>query len=374
MGATDGHVVGTTAIVDHGAAADRWNLVILAEGFQEAELPQFHTAAAAFAEKLFTTPPFDELWCAVNVWRVDVASTDSGADDPACSDGTPAAGTTAATFFDATFCFNNLGRLLFGNETLALQTAAAAVPEVDATVIIVNSTKYGGAGGGAAWFSLDPQASEIGVHELGHSAFRLQDEYADANNQWTDPEPLEPANVTTITDRATTKWAHLIDAATPLPTQSNPDCSTENTAASPVPVGTVGLFEGGARARCGIYRPEHNCRMRTLGQPFCAVCKERIRAVLRPFMPRTLAPTTGVQFAGSVPGGGSKQWFTHSWPACWHVTWNVAPTSLSQPGPDIRWDIQVQRASQEHVTYWINVTNLESAPVEIEARYAILAK
>lgn len=372
MGATDGHVVGTTKLIDHGADADRWNLVILAEGYQEAELPQFHAAAGLFAEKLFTTPPFDAMWCAVNVHRLDVASTDTGADDPAC--GGTGAGTTAATFFDATFCVSNLDRLLAGDEALALTTAQAAVPEVDATVVIINHAKYGGAGGGVAWFSTHPDAAEIGVHELGHSAFRLQDEYADAQNQWPGGEPLEPANVTTITDRATTKWAHLIAASTPLPTQANPDCSTENNAPSPVPVGTVGLFEGGARARCGIYRPEHNCRMRVLGQPFCAVCKEAIRSRLQPFMPRTLTTTTGVQFSGTVPGGATKRWFTHSWPACWHVTWNVAPRSLSEPGPDIRWAVQVQRSSPEKVTYWIDVTNLESAPVEIEARYAILAR
>jgi len=386
VSAADGVVVGTTRIVDHGDPARRFNLVLLAEGFQAAELPAFHTACDAFVDTLFATAPFGELWCALNVYRVDVASTDSGADDPAaCGDGTAGSGATPRTFFDATFCFANTRRLLVGDEALALATAQAAVPGVPVQVaVIVNSAQYGGAGGGVAWFSRDPRASEIGIHELGHSAFTLGDEYADVIDRFTGAEPLAQAdrpNVTSDTGRATTKWADLILPATPLPTMSNPDatCTTFDARPSTVAAGTVGLFEGAGRARCGLYRAEQSCGMRVLGQPFCAVCRRVIRQVLRPFLPATLAARTGVQFTGTLDAGRTRAWFTHHWPACWQVAWTVAPRSLTvappgQPGPDLRCRVRVERASREHVTYWIAVTNLDATPVEFEGRYEILSR
>jgi hypothetical protein len=376
VSAADGHVVSTTKIVDHGPASLRWNLVILSEGYKAAELPSFHTHCTRFVDVLFATKPYNELWCAMNIFRVDVASTDSGADNPhACGDGSagPAADVTVRTFFDARYCVDNTRRLLAGDDALARSTAVAQVPQMHAAIVIVNSAQYGGAGGSVAWFSLDPAASEIGLHELGHSAFNLQDEYSDTINNFPGPEPAAP-NVTTITNRATTKWASRIAAATPLPTMPNPDCTKPNNAASPAAAGTVGLFEGAARAHCGLYRPTHNCRMRTLGQPFCPVCQDQIRSVIRPFMPRTFVPLSGVQFTGNLAAGATRRWFTWNWPACWHVAWTVVPTTGGTPGPDLRWRVQVERASRELITYWISVTNLETVAVTFEGRYEVFSR
>jgi hypothetical protein len=375
MGIADGAVGSTTKIVDHGPDSARWTLVILAEGFQAGELDRFHTAAEAFCNKLFTTPPFREMWCAINVHRVDVTSTDSGADEPAtCGDGTTGAGTTVRTYFDASFCTANTGRLLWGNEQLAVATAQAAVPEVDGTVVIVNSTRYGGAGGAVAWFSLDAQADEIGVHELCHAAFKLEDEYGDGTiATWTAGEPPEP-NVTTITDRATTKWASRIAAATPLPTQDNTGCAAMTTDPSPVPTGTVGLFAGGVRAFCGIYHAEHDCRMRTLGSPFCAICRDAIIARLRPHLPQFSGPTVGTQFHGTLAAHETRRWFTYDWPACWHVIWTVQPSSPVTPEPTLTWRTRVERSSRERLTYWISITNLSDRAVELDGRYEIVAR
>jgi hypothetical protein len=374
MGVADGTVVGTTKIVDHGPDALRWTLVLLSEGYRDVELPTFHADAERFVNHLFATAPFTQLWCAINMYRVDVSSTDSGADEPAtCADGTTGTGVSASTYFDATFCFADTARLLYGDEALALATATAAVPEVDATLVIVNSARYGGAGGPAtAWFSTHADADEIGLHELGHTAFRLLDEYGDIHDTWTGGEPFEP-NITSIIDRATTKWAGRIAPATPLPTQTNPDCTTESSGASPVAAGTIGLFEGGGRARCGLYRAEHSCRMRTLGQPFCAICQEAISARLRPHLPAFSGPRVGVQFQGTVPAGSSTRWFTYDWPACWHVLWSVAPVGAVVPAPGIGLRVEVERASRERVTYWLTVTNAGSAAVDIEGRYAVVA-
>jgi hypothetical protein len=376
MGTADGAVLSTTKIVHHGPDPVRWTMVILGEGFTNAELDRYHRATESFVTKLFETEPFRRMWCAINIYRVDVRSDESGADEPAnCADGTPGPATArnVRTYFDASFCRDGTGRLLYGDEALALSTATTAVPEVDATVVIVNSTRYGGAGGPAAWFSLAPAADEIGLHELGHSAFRLADEYGDRDANWAAGEPPQP-NVTTITDRATTKWAARIAAATPLPTQDNPGCAAMSSAPSPVAAGTVGLFAGGDRAFCGIYHPTHDCRMRTLGQPFCVVCRDAIIARLRPHLPAFSGPVVGTQFHGSLVAGQTRQWFTYNWPACWHVLWTVVATSPITPGPGLRYRVRVERSSRERITYWLTVTNESGVPIEFDGRYEVVAR
>ncbi len=374
MGTTDGAVLSTTKIVDHGPDAARWNLVILAEGFRQAEMDKFHTAAEAFVTKLHATHPFRQMWCAINVHRVDIRSDQSGADEPAtCADGEAGAGTTKRTYFDSSFCRSGTSRLLHGDEGLAVATSQAAVPQVAATAVIVNSTRYGGAGGSAAWFSLAAAADEIGVHELGHSAFKLADEYGDNTPTWVGGEPPAP-NLTTIKDRATTKWATKIAAATNVPTQENPGCAVMNPLASPVPAGTVGLFAGGRRAFCGVYHPTHLCRMRILGNEFCVVCAEAIIARLKPHMPKFSGPVTGTQFHGTVAAGKTQRWFTYNWPGCWHVLWSVVPTTPITPGPGVSWTVSVERSSRERVTYWIAITNTTGQSVEVDARYEIVAR
>ena len=374
MSAADGMVVGTTKLVDHGPDSDRWTLVILSEGYQQAELPKFHTDADAFVTRLFATPPYAEMWCALNIYRVDVASTDSGADDPAaCGDGAVGTGTMVNTYFDATYCVAGTRRLLAGDEHLADTTAKAAVPSVAATVVIVNAAEYGGAGGLVAWTSTNAAAGEIAVHELGHSAFRLGDEYGDTLNTYAGAEPNQP-NLTIDTNRTTTRWAGLIRATTALPTMSNPDCTTEDARPSPVPAGTIGLFSGGNRFHCGLYHAEYACRMRTLGNPFCGVCASTIRATLRPHLPKGSGPLRGVQFSGTLAPRQTHRWFTHDWPACWHVIWTVSATTPVTPGPGIDWHVRVERATRETITYWIEVTNLTATSLDIEARYAIAAK
>lgn len=289
MGASDGRVLGTTRIVDNGDASERWNLVIVAEGYREIELPRFAEHAQSFVDTLAATPPFDGLMSALNVFRVDAASTDSGADDPKACGGS---GATAATFFDASFCNAGIQRLLVVDNLRVINVVNGEMPEWHMILVIVNSDVYGGSGGQVAVFSLAPGANEIALHEMGHSAFGLADEYEFFAGCGVDRdrdrhprlEPVEP-NVTTDSNRATIKWRNLIAAETPVPTTSNPNCAQCDPQPSPVPPETVGAFEGAHYHHCGAFRPAFDCRMRALGQPFCPVCQQRIRETLTPFLP-----------------------------------------------------------------------------------------
>ncbi len=80
----------------------------------------------------------------------------------------------------------------------------------------------------------------------------------------------------------------------------------------------------------------------------------------------------GVQFSGSLAAHQTQRWFTFRWPAHWHVVWTVVPTTPQQGGPQIEWKVQVERATDAYITYWISITNLTAQPVNVEARYAVL--
>jgi hypothetical protein len=298
MGVTDGTVIGATKIVSNGSPADRWNLVIVSEGYQSSELPTFATDASTVASTLLGTPPFNDmvgfpprsLNRAINVYRLDVSSTDSGADDPTtCTGGT---GATAATYFDASFCNSGVRRLLLADTASVINVVNTHVPQWHAILLMVNSPFYGGGGGQIGTFSKAPDALEIALHELGHTAFGLADEYEywagcgvdTTRNNHPPGEPSQP-NVTLNSDRATIKWGSLIAAATPMPTTNNANCAVCDPQPNPLPVGTVGAFEGAHYYHCDAYRPEFNCKMRALNRPFCAVCSEVIRNTLLPFMP-----------------------------------------------------------------------------------------
>lgn len=285
MGVNDGTVVGTTKVVDHGPDEDKWCLVISGDGFTSSEMGAFETAVDDFVVFLETRLTGALNWEKVNVIRLDVESDESGGDNPSCD------GTTVDTYFDAEFCVSGIDRTLVIDEAIMIDTANTEFPEWDALLVFVNSTTYGGAArGGVAAASLDPTFSnEVALHELGHAAFDLADEYAywsgcssgettqDRYDFATFGEPVEENVTATL---APLKWDVYVDPATPIPTSSNPDCTECDPQASPVAAGTVGAFEGGRYFHCGCWRPEFDCRMRTLGVGFCSVCSARIGSVL----------------------------------------------------------------------------------------------
>ena len=303
MSTGDGAVVGTTKIVDHAPANRAFNVVIVAEGYQSGQLSQFHIDAQAFATTLLATVPYDRLGSHINVYRVDVSSTDSGADDPAAAGGT---GATARTYFDATFGGNGIRRLLLCNDATALSVAGAQVPQYSMVMVLVNSGIYGGSGGAVATFSLAASANEIGLHEMGHTAFGFADEYdyyAGGNETGHDHHPAgEPGqpNVTLNTDRNTLKWRNFVAATTPLPTSANPNCSQPNNTADPRP-GAVGLYEGADYYHCGAYRPQHDCRMRALGFPYCAVCQDVIVRRFAPYRVQRTQPNARINVLARYP-------------------------------------------------------------------------
>ncbi len=281
MTVNDGSVLGAVQIYGSAPRNRAFNIVLLAEGFTAAQQQEFNTAADTFVSQLVKTAPFDDFTAVINAFRVNITSTDSGADDPLTTDG--GLGTTADTYFDASFGLGGVQRIMSFDTTRALQVAAAQVPEFTAALVVVNSTIYGGSGGMAGIYSLALGSSDIGMHEMGHSVFGLGDEYSchdcdakEHNNVHSGDEPHQP-NLTVNRDRNTLKWGWAVEAATAIPTMQNPDCTTIDFRPSTVPAGTVGLFEGADFYHCNAFRPEFDCKMRNNGIDWCRVCRQVIR-------------------------------------------------------------------------------------------------
>jgi len=299
-GPQDGVVLRSVKIVDHGPDAQRFNFVLVAEGYQASELGKFAANAQSFVDKFFTTPPFNTNRTCFNFWRIDVASDQSGADNPAtCPDGSTAVAVQVNTYFDAKFCSSGIRRLLTVDSSVALSVLNEQVPNWDAALVIVNSTNYGGAGGNPAVTSLAGTWHNIALHEFGHSAFGLADEYdywagcsadpAGTRDYHSSSEPSNP-NVTVENRADYVKWRELFYPGIAIPTTASTNCAKCDTRPDPFPGQVrVGLYEGAHYYHCGVYRPVYSCMMRNYA-PFCPVCGARILEVLQPNQPGNSPP------------------------------------------------------------------------------------
>ena len=278
MSASDGSVSGTQKIVDHGPDSLRYNIVILGDGYRSTEMAKYHADAQAFVDAFRATAPFGDLWCGINIHRVDVVSTDSGADDPsACGDGSAGAGTVARTYFDSTYCSDNMiRRLLACDSVRARAVAHAQVPATHVTMVIVNSSQYGGSGGEVATFSTrqrrrrdraarnGPHGVRLrrrvrilcGLRQRRGRTRRVRGRRADRAQRHVQHQP------------ASIKWKSVLSSlAHALPTTANANCSQCDPQRNPQAQDYVGAYEGARYMHCGCYRPSYNCRMRELGQP-----------------------------------------------------------------------------------------------------------
>ncbi|MEC3979678.1 M64 family metallopeptidase [Amycolatopsis sp. H20-H5] len=233
-----------TPIEVNGPSASRFDLVFVGDGYTSDQLGTYAQNVRTSVAALFAVEPYKSYRGQFNIWQVDVASAESGVDND------PALGVNRKTALDSYFWCGGIERLLCVNETKANQYAAAA-PDVDQVIVLANTTKYGGAGGSVATSSGgNAQASQIVIHELGHSIGGLADEY---DYGTCDPAQPEEPNATTYTaDQMRTRRAKWYDWLG----QPSPDG------------GTVGAYAGARYCTSGMYRPSQNSVMRTLGQEF----------------------------------------------------------------------------------------------------------
>src|ERR1035437_609696 len=298
-----------------GPTSARINLVYLSEGYTAAQLPQFLVDVTTTMNKLLTVPPWSAYSNYFNVFAISVASVQSGSDHY-----TPTTN-LVNTYFNSTFDSYGTQRLLtippndrdgnyndgYGKVVALLQQF---VPEYDVAGLIVNDTVYCGFGGQDLVGSVNSASGEIANHEIGHTFAKLGDEYSSA---YSSPDVEEPNTTTNAT--ASVKWNAWILPTTLIPT---PDV-TSNYA-------VVGWFQGAHYHTGGWYRPKHDCKMRTLGVPYCEICAQELvlsfYRVIRPiqsFSPVSTNFSIGTQSSASfnisilkpATNNLTVQWFTN---------------------------------------------------------------
>ena len=276
---------GSTLLWNSGASAQRMDIVLIGDGYASADQSKWVTDAQKISTGVLADPLFARYKNAINIRRVDIVSPQSGVSE---------GGVTRNTALGTVIGCYGMARLVCADESKvfsAVGTVTAADAR-DVIIVVANSTTYGGAGGNIGTMTMHPQSIEIALHEIGHTAFKLADEY-DYGTCDASTEPSE-VNVTRASSRSTAKWAAFINAGTAVPTQPG---SYAN--------GTVGLFQGAKYCSSGLYRPTENSRMRSLGQPWHAINEARAGQVFNSYTGGS-GNDGAVTVQGTLSGAGAS--------------------------------------------------------------------
>lgn len=259
-------------IKDAGPDDKRINFVILGDGYTAGQQTDFADDAADITADFFNEPPFLQYTNFFNVHTVEVISQESGADHPGtATDVTEPVFAVADvnTALNARFDAGNIHRLLVVQNSLVYAELATHYPDYDQAIIVVNSPHYGGSGGATAVGSAHGSASDLALHETGHSFMDLGDEYNSGNNS-------ERANITNQSNAGNTRWNDWIG------------------------INGVGEFSRNS----STFKPvDGQCMMEFLSRGFCSVCQEQtIETIYNNVSPlETTTPATAeVDFLGST--------------------------------------------------------------------------
>ncbi|MCP2341781.1 M64 family metallopeptidase [Actinomadura rupiterrae] len=251
-----------------GDPAKRFNLVVLGDGYTEADMPKFRANVDKHLNVLWSIEPYKSYRSYINVYRVEIPSKVSGVScDPGVSDAKR--DTPLGMSFWSGCRADGIQRLLVMDDDAANKYAGLVkgVPAANRQILaLANSTTYGGAGGTYATASGgNAMSALISPHELGHSVGGLQDEYdyyyrGVPGGTYTGPEP-DSIHHTLLTEQQMRdqhrKWWRWLG---------------ERSEAG----GTIGRYEGGLYSSKGVWRPSRHSIMKTLGYYYDQVSRERM--------------------------------------------------------------------------------------------------
>jgi IgA Peptidase M64 len=245
-----------TTMVNNGPSSNRVDIVFLGDGYTVVDLEtSYVTHINSMLTHLFNEgeQPYPRYTNFFNVHRIATVSNQRGAD-------VPPNGIFRDTALNASYYFDGVTeRLLYIDDDKANAVLAAGLSGAgfgaEIRLVTVNDPRYGGGGGRyAVYAGSNTLATEIALHELGHSFNRLADEYGGNNTTYSGPEPSE---INATKDPTGAKWAHWLGY-------------------SEQSFGLMDVYEGARFFDHGLFRPSENSKMRSLGRPFDAVSRERI--------------------------------------------------------------------------------------------------
>jgi hypothetical protein len=314
-----------------GDPAKRFNLVILGDGYTEADLPTFRQNVDQEISTLFAFEPWKSYRSYVNVYRVEIVSGTSGVScDPSAD--SPRRATPLSMAFWSGCRADGIQRLLVMDDDAAGRYADLVTGTTAANrqiVALANSTTYGGAGGTYATASGgNAMSSLIMPHEIGHSLGGLQDEYdyyqrGVPGGAYTGGEP-DSIHHTLLTEEQLreqhAKWWRWLG-----------DKSASG--------GVIGRYEGGLYDTTGVWRPSEHSMMKTLGYAYDQVERERMTQAISARLDLVQDATP----AGSPIGADRVVWLETLHPTSHplRVTWTLDGRAVS--GSANRHDLDLAR-------------------------------
>ncbi len=303
---------GVTQLRMAGPVGQRRNIAIIGDGFAAAEQATYNQwVTDNVLRDLMRRDYFHEDASAFNIFRVNLESVDSGISTRVYNEmGTPNDASddtiTSTTMLDTPLRMIFSGSwahcwMEYASDTDTRIKAALNkwVPDADFTIIVLNTTMFGGCGGGGrAHVTMGGDWSLI-AHEVGHGLGALADEYT-TSRTYTGTEPPK-VNVTINTNRSTLKWNRYIDPTTAVPTLPGS-----------LPAGwsnsdDAGLFEGGHTFDKGVFRPVVNCRMNGNSPPYCPICYTAMKSIVHAKSGHSFAKC----YAGDFDGDGRSDVLNH---------------------------------------------------------------
>lgn len=209
-------------LLESGPAHQKVDLLLLGEGYTEAEGEKFAKDARRYCDLIFQWEPYKSYRKRFNVSAVFSPSRESGTDEPR-------RGIYKNTVLNTSFNALDSERYLLTEDNRTLRDIAGQVP-YDALLIMINSARYGGGGIYNAYttFTADDKRSEfLLIHEMGHSFAGLADEYYTSSVSYEEffapgVEP-RPVNITALLDPENLKWQHLLSPGIAIPTDWQQD-------------------------------------------------------------------------------------------------------------------------------------------------------
>ena len=159
-------------IINNGSAANRVDIAILGDGYTSGQMQKYRDDVQSLMTRFFNEEPFGEYRNFFNVHRIDVISSQSGADHPERS-------VLVNTALDATYNCSGIQRLICVNlaKVNTILGGSVTPSQRDVVFVIVNDPEYGGSGGSVAVTSTNSLFLLTIHHEVGHSLGMLADEY-----------------------------------------------------------------------------------------------------------------------------------------------------------------------------------------------------
>ncbi|TFW32183.1 IgA Peptidase M64 [Massilia horti] len=295
-----------------GPSAQKVDLLILGDGYTQAEMSKFEADARRLSQHLFEVSPFRERANDFNVWAMAVPTQESGITRPST-------GVHHASMLGTRYDIFGSERYVLTLDNRALRDISQYAP-YEFIEILVNNETYGG-GGIFGQFSTAAASNEwanyLFVHEFGHHFAGLADEYYTSPVSYQSSgarmEPWEP-NVTALRDPARLKWKQYVKPSTPLPTPwpkaeyeeysrayqkrraalraaNRPESEmnalfredlarTKALFANAKYRDAIGAFEGANYEASGFYRPAMQCIMFDRSEQFCQVCQDGISEII----------------------------------------------------------------------------------------------